>query len=246
MLSIFICEDNAIQRVNMEKIANKQINFRELDMNLSLSTDNPHVLLNYLKAHRPTAGLYLLDVDLQSDINGIELAAKIKELDISATIVFITTHSEMVYDTFKFKVEAMDYIIKDDSLETIEQKVIECMHSAYDRLLRGKHTARKYFAVKVGSQHLHIPYDDIMYFESSVERRNKLILHRISSMLEFRGTIGVASDLESPFCKCHQSFVVNINFVKQIDTARREIELTDGTIIPVAKRKLTEVLKHIK
>jgi len=245
MLNIFICEDDKVQRNHMEMIVNRYLLSNDFDMKLTMSADNPNTLLTYLKTHRIQSGLYLLDVDLQSDINGIELAAKIKEIDISATIAFITTHSEMIHFTFKLKVEAMEYILKDNLPEEIEQRVIECIHVAYKRLLDGKHTDIKYFSTKVGNQRLNIAYNDILFFESSSEQRNKIFLHKQNGTLEFYGTIYAVSSLGLPFCNCHQSFVLNINHIKSIDTINREVEMIDGTVIPVAKRKMSEILKNI-
>jgi len=245
MLNILICEDNTAQRTRMERIVSKYILSGDFEMSLALSIENPDTLLSYVEAHRISSGLYILDIDLQYYINGIELAAKIRELDVSATIVFITTHSEMVHYAFKLKVEAMVYILKDNTPEEIEQRVIECIQTAYERFLNGKHAERKYFTIKIGSQHLYIPYEDILYFESSVDNRNKIVLHKVNGMLEFRGTIGSISHLELPFCKCHQSFIININHVKRLDTILREVEMADGTVIAIAKRKVSEVLKHM-
>ena len=51
-------------------------------------------------------GIYFLDVDLKSDINGIKLGSKIREKDTRGFIIFTTTHLEMSYFAFKYKVEA--------------------------------------------------------------------------------------------------------------------------------------------
>jgi len=245
MLHIFICEDNKAQRARMEGIVNRHLLLEDFDMNIALSVENPAVLLNYLETHRIQSGLYLLDVDLQSDINGIELAAKIKKMDVSATIVFITTYSEMMHYVFRLKIEAMEYILKDSPPEEIEQRVIECMRVAYQRFLDGKHTKSKYFTVKIGEQKLNILYDDILFFESNTSRRNKILLHKSNSILEFYGTISDVSNLGPPFCKCHQSFVVNVNYVKRIDSHNRIAEMVDDTIIPISRRKMTEFLEYM-
>jgi len=210
-----------------------------------LSAENPAALLQHIQTHGGQSGLYFLDIDLHSDINGIELAAKIKKLDISATIVFITTHSEMMHYVFRLKIEAMEYILKDSPPQEVEQRVVDCMQMAYQRFLGGKHSSGKYFTAKIGGRQRNIPYDDIMFFESSTERRNKIILHKANSIIDFYGTIADVSGLGPPFYECHQSFVVNINYVKQVDTRTREIEMTDGTIVPVARRKMTEFMANV-
>lgn len=245
-LSIFICEDNKIQRAHMEAIVNKYLMSDDFDMSLALSTSTPAALLAHIDTNATKSGLYLLDVDLQSDINGIELAAKIKKIDVSATIVFVTTHSEMVQLAFKLKVEAMDYILKDYPPDKIEQRVIECMQMAHQRFVDGKHTKEKLYTVKIGGQRIKIPYDEILFFESSINQRNKIFLHRLNGSLEFYSTIYDVSNLGMPFINCHQSFVININHAKSIDTSNREIVMVDDTIVPVSKRRMAAVLGYFE
>lgn len=107
MLSIFVCEDNNEQREKFTKIIQNLILIENFDMELKLSTSKPDDILDYL-AENDVSGLYFLDIDLKSSINGIELASMIRQYDPRGFIVFITTHSEMSYLTFIYKVEAMD------------------------------------------------------------------------------------------------------------------------------------------
>jgi len=246
MLHIFICEDNEIQRTDLEELVCKHIHLEDFDIGLAISTESPAELLKYLEAHPGQGGLYFLDVDLKSSINGIELAAQIKKMDVSATIVFITTHSEMMHYVFRLKIEAMEYIIKGSPSEEIEQRIVECIRVAYQRFLDGKHTANKYFTVQSSGQKFSIRYDEILFFESSIGRRNKITLHTENKTMEFYGTIVEISKLGPPFFSCHQSFVVNVNYVRRIDIPNREAELKDGTIIPITRKKIVEFTKSVQ
>jgi len=246
MFNIFICEDDHTQRLRIEMIINKYFMLNDFDMSLAFSTDDPIKLLNHLKSQDDGyTGLYFLDVELQSDINGIELAAEIRKLDVSATIVFVTSHSELVPLVFKHKVEAMEYIVKDNSPEEIEKSILTCIDLAFKRFLDGKRSATKYFTIKIGEQVLNIPYDNILYFESSVDMRNKVLLHTLDSMLEFRGFIKDVSSLGSPFYEVHQSFVLNINKIEHVDKVTREAKMINGEFIPIAVRKMTTLLNHM-
>ena len=111
MLRVFICEDDTIQRKKLERIIQRYILIEELDMQLQLSTADPFEILTYLNEHPQTAGVFFLDVDLRSTINGIQLGSQIRNLCIDGKIIFITTHHEMLPITFQYKVEAMDYIL---------------------------------------------------------------------------------------------------------------------------------------
>lgn len=128
MLKVFICEDNKEERERFSKIISDIILIENYDIELELVSSNPNELINHI-AKNDFSGLYFLDIDLKSEINGIELAAKIRKYDSRGFIVFITTHAEMSYLTFIYKVEAMDYIIKDD-YNRIRERIGQCIEDA--------------------------------------------------------------------------------------------------------------------
>lgn len=57
----------------------------------------------------------------------------------------------------------------------------------------------------------------------------------------------VAEKLIGPnFVRCHDSYLVNIDFIKRIKgKTAKNIELIDGTIIPCSRRKLKDVINAI-
>jgi len=245
MLNVIICEDDLKQRTRLEKIINKYILLDDYHMGIVCSATSPGELLEYLNSNPSERGLYFLDVNLQSDINGIELGSKIRELDLSCTIVFITTHAELAHLVFQHKVSALDYIIKDSPPEEVEARIAECMRLAQQYWLDGKHSQSKYFTVRTGDHISHVPFDDILFFETNVAVRNRLFLHKMNGKVEFRGVIKDIAELGLPFFNCTQSFVVNLDKVSDVDRTLREAKLVNGAIVPIANRKMAEFLKAL-
>ncbi|MCP6559764.1 response regulator, partial [Klebsiella pneumoniae] len=68
----------------------------------------------------------MLDIALNSDINGIQLASQIRDMGRRSKIIFITTHTELSLMVFQYQVEALDFILKDfpDSLYERFSKVL--------------------------------------------------------------------------------------------------------------------------
>jgi len=245
MMHIVICEDSKRERIGMEKTINKHIITGDYDMDLALSASGPIEVLDYLNEHPITSGLYFLDIDLQHEMDGIKLAAKIKEKDASATIIFITTCEELMPLVFTYKVEAMDYIAKDSPAEEVEARIAECMRLAYQRYLDGKHSKTKYFTVKVGDQILNIPHNEILFFETHPSIPHVIILYTKNGQIEFRGFIKNVENLGPEFRCCHKSFVVNTTKIKRVDRDKRELEMLNGILIPVSMRKMTEFWKAL-
>ena len=131
MLKIYICEDEYYQKIYLEKIITRVISSENYDMEISLITNNPHTLLDHIKDTKHT-GIYFLDTHFKSKIKGIELAKKIRDYDPRCFIVFITADKSMSYLTFLHKVEAMDYILKDD-FTNLPFRIKDCLHNAYTK-----------------------------------------------------------------------------------------------------------------
>ncbi|XKQ12644.1 response regulator [Enterococcus faecalis] len=149
MISIIICEDDWRQRQMLETYVKNYIMMESLDMELVFSTGNPLEVLEFVKSQSRIIGLYFLDVDLQHEMSGLTLAAKIRDYDNLGKIVFVTTHGELSYLTFTYKVEALDYIIKDNK-EHLQQKICENIQLAHERITSERGDTKKLFKFKDG------------------------------------------------------------------------------------------------
>lgn len=147
MLPVFICEDNRMQRERLTKYIEDYIMVEHFDMKLELSTGDPFELVSRMPTHQGM-GLYFLDIDLgQPDMNGFELAQEIRKFDPRGFIIFITTHAELSYMTFTYKVEALDYIIKDD-IDLLHDRVLACMKQAEERISNDQDMQRSILRLK--------------------------------------------------------------------------------------------------
>ena len=131
MLNIFVCEDDPVQRRSVVQIIQNTVLIEELDMRLVLEAGDPYMLLEQVKTSQET-GIYFLDIDLGSSMNGMKLAQQIRLYDPRGFIIFITAHSELSYMTFQYRVEAMDFVIKDSPAEA-KVKIRECLLNAMER-----------------------------------------------------------------------------------------------------------------
>ncbi len=221
MLNIFVCEDNPVQRQAIVQIIQNTVLMEELDMKLVLDTENPYTLLETAKTSQNT-GVYFLDIDLSSDMNGMKLAQQIRLFDPRGFIIFITAHSELSYMTFQYRVEAMDFVLKDNPAE-IKVKIKECLLHAMERYTLQTNKTHKVFTIETGGRKINVDYNDILFFETS-GHIHKVILHAKDRQIEFSGTIkDLTSTLGSDFVRCHRSFLVNKNNIKEIDAKNRLI-----------------------
>ncbi len=236
MLNIFVCEDHDAQRQAVVQMIQNTVLIEELDMKLVLDTGDPYVLLDKVKASQNT-GIYFLDIDLGSSMNGMKLAQQIRLSDPRGFIIFITAHSELSFMTFQYRVEAMDFILKDNPAEA-KVKIRECLLNAMERYTLQTNKTHKVYTIEVGGRRLSVEYADILFFETS-GNIHKIILHAKDRQIEFPGTMKeLAGKLNSDFVRCHRSFLANKNNIKEVDAKTRVIYFTNGETCLMSIRKM--------
>lgn len=239
MLDIFVCEDDAAQRRAIVQIIRNTVLIEELDMQLILEAGDPYVLLEKVRTGTNT-GIYFLDIDLGSDINGMKLAQLIRLYDPRGFIVFITAHSELSYMTFQYQVEAMDFVLKDTPAEA-KVKIRQCLLNAMERYALQTSRTHKVYTIETGGRKISIDYDDILFFETS-SNIHKVILHAKDRQIEFFSTIkDLLKAFGDDFVRCHRSFLVNKKNIKEVDTKNRIIHFINGETCLMSTRMMKEL-----
>ena len=236
MLDIFVCEDNAAQRRTVVNIIQNTVLIEELDMQLTLDTGDPYMLLEKVKTSQNT-GIYFLDIDLNSNMNGMKLAQQIRLYDPRGFIIFITAHSELSDMTFQYRVEAMDFVLKDNPAE-MKVKLRECLLKAMERYTLQTNKTHKVYTIEAGGRKISVDYDDILFFETS-SNIHKVILHAKDHQIEFPSTLKeLTGVLDSNFVRCHRAFLVNKNNIKEVDTKNRILHFANGETCLMSTRMM--------
>ncbi len=239
MLNIFVCEDNEVQRRTIVQIIQNTVLIEELDMQLVLDAGDPYILLERVKTSQNT-GIYFLDIDLGSNMNGLKLAQQIRLYDPRGFIIFVTAHCELSYMTFQYRVEAMDFVLKDNPAEA-KVKIRECLLNAMERYTLQTNRTHKVYTIEINGRKISVDYDDILFFETS-GNIHKLILHGKDRQIEFSGTMKELADtLGSDFVRCHRSFLVNKKNIKEVDAKNRILYFANGETCLISTRMMKEL-----
>lgn len=246
MLKIFICEANEKHRVKHENIIANYLEMSDLDCQLELSSDNPKHLLDYLSASKPDYSLFFIAIDLgMQNMNGFKLAKSIRRICSNARIVFITSYAIYMPYTFTYKLEVLDYIVKDE-LDYVADKIIENIEWIYNNY-KDYHQSHKNISFPVKDKEVmrFIDIDDILYFETSCED-HYIILHHLGGNLKFRGNLVDISNYCDYFIQTHQSYVINICNIDSVSIKDRWIQMIDGSFCMIAQKRLAEVKDKIQ
>ena len=74
MLNFVLCDDNKAALERFEKMLNLVLENNDLDGNISLATTNVNEVLDHVKNN--IVDVVILDIDLNTNISGLELAQK--------------------------------------------------------------------------------------------------------------------------------------------------------------------------
>ena len=243
MIDVYICEDNLEQRRVIVQYIRTAILIEEYDMKLSIETGDPEKILDAVKDSE-NMGLYFLDIELQANMNGLILANKIREYDPRGFIIFITSHSEMSFLTFKYKVEALDFILKDHP-QQLQQQICECMEHVvqkYSKITRGNVKTVK---ITRGRRMITLEYHDIMFFETS-SNEHKLIVHTKNKSIEFFGKMKeIENEVGEDFIRCHRAYLVNKENIKEVNYEEKCIIMVTQACCPISHRMLRNIKKMI-
>lgn len=239
MVNIIICEDNEIQRKEIISIIDAEI--KKYNSKIALSTNNPEEVIRYID-NKSNSFLYFLDVDLNSKLNGFELAKLIRQYDPNGYIVFLTAHAELTLLTFQYKVQAMDYIVK-GNINFIKAKIIDCIQAVYEISNTSKTKNKNTISIDVGDNIIILDFDEILFFETA-GKEHKISVHTTKGYYEFYGTLkNIEKLVSSDFYKTHRSYLVNTKKIKNIDKTNMVVEIVNGEICYISLRYLKGLIK---
>lgn len=165
--------------------------------------------------------ILLLDIDMP-DITGMEIAGQLSLLEKRPLLVFVTSHDELVYDSFCYHPFA--FLRKSSFDREIKAALDDCMRELQHR--------ERHFCFRWEGKRVCLLLSEIFYFEA---KGNYLMVFSKMGQYRFRSTItSVENTLAGcGFIRIHKGFLINQAAVRLLGA--KEVELLDGTMLPVGK-----------
>ncbi len=178
--------------------------------------------LNGERQARPD--VLLLDIDLGEE-NGIAVSNWVAEQCPDLKILFITGHVKYSQDIFHGKADG--FLIK-----PVESSVL-CRELDRVTESRREREPEISLAVEIHKEVVRIPVRNIRYLES--HRRQVRIVTRAESAEVYGKLNELEKKLPETFLRCHQSYLVNLDYVSRFRSDF--LELDDGMEIPISKNR---------
>lgn len=244
MLPVYICEDDAGLRAAQRKYLERQILIGELDMEVVLCSGHPGEILQAVEAS-PGRGIYFLDVELKgSSMDGFQLGQEIRKIDARGFLVYVTAFQELAFETFRYHLEALDYICKKNP-EKMYEGLSRCLKVIEERVSREQGEQQEYFTVKTLDVVRHIPLKEILYF-ATAGRTHRIELHARQERLDFIGSIQELEEkLGQQFIRIHRAYLVRTDEIAQVNLKTKEVVLKNKERCPFSRNMKQKLLERM-
>lgn len=217
-MRVAVCEDNEIHRSFIEHFLNRYTMERSIPFELVQYEYGKNFL--YDMEEGAYFDFVILDIYME-DIMGNEIAHKLRAMGYRGEIVFLTASPDFAVESYD--VDAGGYLLKPidyDKLKMVMDRITQNVEPSTYRI-RQRTTVSK------------VVYHEILYIESS---NSKCILHTTSggAYTVYKTLNTIEKELgDRRFLRCHQSFLVNMDHITQID---KQFLLSDGEKVPIRQR----------
>lgn len=222
MIGIHLCDDDPAVRARIRAALERKLLIENWDMAVVCSVGAPGPLLAALEENGGGRGIYLLDVELKDpQYDGFLLGQAIRRADPHAILIYITSYGELAGRTFRYHLEAFDYIVK--APDTLEEEVCRCMDAVAARLAAERRSPREVFPLRVGEMVRYIPLEDILFFETAPTPHH-LLLHTPYSRLEFPGSLNeLEKQLGGRFIRVHRAYLAAADKIEEVDLRQNRL-----------------------
>ncbi|MBP3543408.1 MAG: response regulator transcription factor [Lachnospiraceae bacterium] len=227
MIKFFLCDDEPIW---LKKIEHAIITYQvssDWDFSIAAKASSPDELLVYIKKQKPSHGIYFLDVDYKTTVNGMDLGKEIRQLDSNAFLIYVTTHEEMAMETFRLKLQALDYIIKDS--DNFHEQIHQCLHHIEDTYISRQNTD-EFLKLQMSGSHRILLKKDIYYIKSQ-KGQHKLSIHTAQGVLAINASLSALQQkLGQDFILCSKGCLVNVTHIIATDHTNKTLTFDNGEV----------------
>ncbi|SCH83091.1 LytR/AlgR family response regulator transcription factor [Romboutsia sp. 1001713B170207_170306_H8] len=224
MVRIAICEDEKETQILLESNLNNILKHTNKEYEIKKYSSGEELLeseLNHID-------ILLLDIQM-GQINDMDTARKIREIDDNMEIIFITSLIDYVQEGYE--VRAYRYLLKPIELEELKKHILTCIREI-------EKNKNQYILIKNKSNTYKIYSNEITYIE--VQKKDMLI-HTINKDFNARYSLEkIEKDLNvEEFVRCHKSFIINLNHVENI---KSNVAILDsGEEVPISRYRHKDI-----
>lgn len=234
MFEFIVCDDQVMFSKGIVKLIDSIFMKNSFDYTVKSFTDYNDNFEEIIK--RKGSKIYILDIELNNGISGIDIARKIREYDWSSTIIMLTSHSEMGYDVLKAQIMVLDFISK---FEDYKLKLTELI----EKIIEKENTKGVIHYTNKGDSY-RIDISNILYIvKEPLGRKCRVVT--INGEYDITCTLNeIMQKLDENFYLTHRSCIVNTAYIEHVDWSNGIIIFDKGQEINLLSRERKKGLKN--
>ena len=208
---------------------------------------NPQDILNDIEQCDNSQRLFFIDIQMpEYDMNGLELARKLREKNSNDYLVFITAKDDLAYKVFEYQLDVLDYIVKKPKyyLKNADMALLtERLNRIFYKINQDqKETEQKKIQLGSGSRKYNIAIEDIIYVQA-VKGTHLVEINIACKKIQVRQTLKeIAEQIDmGEFLFVNKSCIVQKRMILSVDKKNRRVNLTGGYQVEVAVRETKKV-----
>ncbi len=205
MINFVIVEDNKLHRKRLKNIILNYMMKNKMEFDI-IEFENDCPELESLMISSDNNNIYIFDFELPN-ATAIDLSRKLRETDWISPIIVFTVNGGMAYDTFKQRLQILDFVNKQYEAE---KNLFELFDICLKQIVKKKTLKFKYKGVDYN-----IDLNKILYiYRDTVER--KCIINTINNK-KYKVIMNITdlvSKLDSRFKFTHKACIVNTEKVE--------------------------------
>ncbi len=231
---VIIEDDKKIQEI-IKKLLRKISIENDIEMQISFYSAYNDKLANCIKENLYRK-VYIIDIELEGSLSGIDIAQKLRENDWDSEIIFITSHDKMFETVYRNVLDVFDFIEKFHNLKTrLEKDITTIIKQKFDK---------KMLKISTRNIDLEIYLKNILYITRDKDDR-KVIIH--TNEVDFKVTNSlkeIGEKLDNRFVKSHRSCIVNKEHVVEYNYSQNYFQLDNGMKIDLLSKKYRKEIEN--
>ena len=230
MLKIAICDDEVLFGKQIKNYIQNYENRTCLLCEIDVFSSGKEFLELGMEMMQYT--IVFLDINMD-EVDGIMTAQQIRKMSRDVFVVFVTAF--MDYTLEGYKVDAVRYVLKNN--QNLESAIHECMDSIIEKINYQVVTVD----FKFTESEKRIALDRLVYIESKLHKLEFNVMEDCLKKYTLYETLNTIEETlkGNGFLRVHQSFLVNMKYMKSIE--RYKAILNNGMELMIPKARYKDV-----
>ncbi len=228
MISFVVVEDDTKTQELIKEVLRRTVIKKDKNIKVKYFTKFNKELKNIIEDNS-VRKVYIMDIELETKMSGIEIAKLVRKEDWESEIIFITCHDKMFETVHRDVLKVFNFIEKFHDMEKRLEENIE--------LIFQRKFDNKMFKVTNRNVDLQIYYRAITYITRDKEER-KIIIHTDKNTFKLNMNLSDVTELlDNRFIQTHRSCITNRQRVHQWNWTKGFYILDSGEKVEYLSKK---------